>query len=256
MSGYESDEVVQDKIISEHDKKIERRIRYTNAMLDRIKLYGTNQDPFNVNQNENTGKVFDETYKYQHPLNLFENADEHPVGGEVFEGFSKIDKPNPDPFSPDARKARNDTTHAPKLYQEPPAQKVGWPKAKQKGLQIAKKPEHVVVENMPDQEKFPDRYIETLTEHLNLYIHQNQQREIHQDKAIKALNTLVKYLINLCYQAFHSLQPRTTSEHKAYCIFRADKIKAITKYRRAQYEHIKRRTIQEDLWSSFRPKDK
>ncbi|KAI8328875.1 hypothetical protein BD560DRAFT_429372 [Blakeslea trispora] len=129
-------------------------------------------------------------------------------------------------------------------------------KQKQKGLQIAKKPKHVVVENMPDSEKFPDRYIETLTEHLNLYIHYNQQREIHQDKATKALSTLVKYLINLCHQAFHSQQPQTTSEHKAYCIFRADKIKAITKYRRAQYEHIKRRTIQEDPWSSFRPKNK
>ncbi|KAI8330543.1 hypothetical protein BD560DRAFT_441440 [Blakeslea trispora] len=184
MSGYESDEVVQDKIISEHDKKIERRIRYTNAI----------QDPFNVNQNENIGEVFDETYKYQHPPNLFENADEHPVGGEVFEEFPEIDKPNPDPFSPDERKARNDTTHAPKPYQEPPAQKVDWSKAKvpanlqiagrssgmpyqdlkikgrsqdtikqkQKGLQIAKKPKHVVVENMPDSEKFPDRFIKIL----------------------------------------------------------------------------------------------
>ncbi|KAI8373710.1 hypothetical protein BD560DRAFT_466823 [Blakeslea trispora] len=256
-------------------------------MLDRIKLYGTNQDHFNVSQNENIGEVFDETYKYQHPPNLFENADEQPVGGEVFEEFPEIDKSRPDPFSPDERKARNDTTHAPKPYQEPPAQKVDWSKAKipanlqiaerssgmpyqglkikgrsqntikqkQKGFQIVKKPEHVV-ENMPDQEKFPDRYIETLTEHLNLYIHHNQQREIHQDKATKALSTLTKYLINLCHQAFHSQQPRTTSEHKAYCIFRADKIKAITKYRRAQYEHIKRRTIQEDPWSSFRPKDK
>lgn len=280
MSGYDSDEVVHDKPMSEADKQFQRRSRFVNTILERMDLYGTSEDPFNVQQNNSIGNVFDETYQYQHPPNLFENADKQPVGGEVFEDFPEIDKPNPDPFTPDGRKARNDSTHASKPYQEPPAQKVDWSNAKvpsnlqikgrslepkpqgfkikgraklsqkekQKGQQIKQKQDHQSGTG-PDNDEFPERYVETLTKHLEVYLHHNQQREIHQAKASEAMATLVDYVVKLCHKAFHLKKPSNISEHKTYCMYRSNKIKEITKDHRNHYESLKRRVHQEDSWS-------
>ncbi|KAI8326700.1 hypothetical protein EDC96DRAFT_591030 [Choanephora cucurbitarum] len=279
MSDYDSDEVVKDK--QSPNIEFEKRMRFLRILDERNRVSGTSEDPFNMQQNENIGEVFDEAYQYQHPPpNLFENADEQPVGGEVFEEFPEIDKPNPDPFTPDGRKARNDTTHAPKPYQEPPAQKVDWSKAKvpsnllikgrsirtqgrsadshkqkQKQLHLVDRPEKQQTDFAPDSDLFPQRYVDTLQEQLSSYIYSTEQRNKHQQHAMEKMNNIVEYIVKLCHRVFHHTPPTTSADYKLYCVYRADRVKDITKFRRAQYEHLRRRVVHEDPWSSIRPKE-